>query len=91
MKFALLPVIEDLPPVSPVGVDAAQDIHECGFARAILTDERMDLPRTHNNVYLVERAYTTGKDLFDILHFEQDVRHVIPPNKKPSAALEIVP
>jgi len=91
MKFALLPVIEDLPAISPVGVYAAQDIHERGFARAILTDQCVDLPRAHDDIHLVECAHTTGKDLFDILHFEQDVRHVIPPNKKPSAALEIVP
>ena len=45
---------EDLPAVRAIGINAAEDIHECGFTPAILTDQGMDFPGRHFQVDIVQ-------------------------------------
>ena len=72
---AFFPVVENFPAVAPIGIYAAQHVHERGFPRTVLTDERVDLPGTHGDVDLIKRAHAPRENLLDILHFQQYVRH----------------
>ena len=47
VELAPLPLVDDLPLVAAIGIDAAQDVHQRGFPRAVLADQRMDLAFFH--------------------------------------------
>ena len=51
-------------------VDAEEDIHEGGFARAVFSQQRVDLALFHRQVYMVV-GVDPGKGLADLLHFKQ--------------------
>ena len=56
------------------GVDAAQDLHQRGFARAVLAQKRHDLAASQLEIHMVQRLHA-GKRLADIVHGYDDVVH----------------
>ena len=77
-KLADLSVVDDIALVRSVGVDTAQHVHQGGFARAVLADQRVDLALFHLEVHVIKRFYT-GESLCDIFHFQQNLCHGVPP------------
>ena len=52
-------------------VDAGDDLHQRGLARAVLAHQRMDRPRPDPQLHIVQRD-NAGEFLADVVHF-QDV------------------
>ena len=68
-KLTHFTVVDDVALICTIGINAAQDIHQRGFSRAVLTDQRVDLPFLHLQVYIVERLDT--RECFgNIFHFQ---------------------
>ena len=78
VKFADFTIINDISLVGAIRVDTAQYIHQGGFARAVFTDQCVDFPLFHLEIHIVQRL-DARKRLCDILHFQQNLRHSIPP------------
>ena len=66
------PAIADRPGVGPI--EAVEDVHERGLARAVLADEGVDLALVHDEVDSIERLEIT-KALADAVHLEE--RHAL--------------
>src|SRR6185436_19414621 len=56
--------------------DAAEHLHQCRFARAVLADQRDDLARVDRERDILQR-HRAGEAFADVVHFEQRNRHSI--------------
>jgi len=55
-------------------IDTTEDLHEGGFASAVLAAERNSFPTSNLQVHFVQRHYSR-ESLGDSAHFEQRRRH----------------
>ena len=77
-ELADLSVVNDIPFVRSVGIDAAQNVHQRGFSGAVLTDQRVDFSFFHLKANVVERFHTR-EGLRDVSHFQKNIGHGFPP------------
>ena len=77
-ELADLPVVDDVALVGAVGIDAAEDVHQRGFARAVLAHQCVNLTFLHLEVDVVQGLYAR-EGLGDVLHFQQYLCHCSPP------------
>ena len=75
VEAAFLALKDDIPLIGAKGIDAAENVHQRGFARAVLAADGVDLAFFDFDVHLVQRFHA-GEDLGDVLHFEKRVAQV---------------
>ncbi|MPM47914.1 hypothetical protein SDC9_94635 [bioreactor metagenome] len=69
-----IPVQQNFTGIASVGIYAGEHVHERGLPRAIFTNQRVNFPSAHLQIYVVERLYA-GKLLRNGEHFQYIVRH----------------
>ncbi len=74
LELAHFAVVHDVSRVRAIGVNAAQDIHQRGLARAVLTYKGVDFSFLHLKVHVVKRLYA-GERLGYVPHFQQIFCH----------------
>ena len=67
LKLADFTVIDDVAGVASVGIDAAENIHQGGFTRAVLTDQSVDLSPLHFDINIVQ-GLDAREFLCDVFH-----------------------
>ena len=67
---------EDLHCAAVSGVDAAENFHQCGFARAVLPQQSHDFTGTQFKVNIVQRFHT-GEALANTLHGNNGFVHLL--------------
>ena len=67
--MAYLIAVDHVAFIGTVGVDAAEDVHQRGFARAVLAAQGVDLALGHLDIHVVQRLHA-GEYFGDVLHFE---------------------
>ena len=72
LELAKLSVVIDLPRIAAHRIRSGQHVHQCGFARAVLADQRMDLPPLHNQVHIVQRFHSREL-LGDGFHLQNNI------------------
>jgi hypothetical protein len=70
-----LALVIDVARVAAMAVDAAQHLHQGGFAGAVFPDDGVDLAAAHPQVDIVERN-DAREGLAYRAHFQDRVRHI---------------
>ena len=85
LKAAHLAVYDDVASVAAVGVDAGQDVHQRGFARAVLAHQRLDLASLYLKRDVIQRLYTR-KFFGDASHLQDIILHLLISSKDAQSA-----
>ena len=84
VELAKLAVVVDFSAICAHRIDARKHVHQRGFSRAVLADQRMDLPALNDKVYVVQRL-DAGEFLGDGFHFQYRIRQSeVPPFWQPT-------
>ena len=75
-ELADLALVDDVAGIAAVGVDAAEDVHEGGLARAVLSHQGVDGPLLHLQIHVVQ-CPDAREQLGDIPHFQDVFRQDI--------------
>ena len=71
-ELAKLPVIINFPCVATHRIRSGQHVHQCGFPRAVLADQRMNLPPLHDQIYIIQRFHSREL-LGDGFHLQNNI------------------
>ena len=71
-ETAQLALVVNFTFIGSVGINAAEHVHQRGFARAVFAAQSVDFLFSHLDVYLIQRLYA-GKLLGDIFHLKDDI------------------
>ena len=88
LEFLDLAAEDDVARVGAVRVDAAQHLHEGGLARAVLSDEAVDLVFGDAEAH-VAQGFDAGEGLGDVLHLENGSIHDGPASESFSMAIQV--
>ena len=74
-EFTNFSVDHEIAGVGAFWIDTGENVHQCGFARAVFADQCVDLAAPDLQVDVVQRSYAR-EFLGDVSHFENIVLHL---------------
>ena len=69
IELADFTIVDDIPLISTIRINTAQNVHQGGFSRSVFSHQSMDLAFLHLQVYVVKRLYTR-ESFGNILHLK---------------------